>query len=134
MLLKKETNPELLEGAIICPNCNTELDLSSDERLSGKFHCPECEAFVDKNFDPPKIILKSNYVELLSTLNQGDIAMLKSLLDDGEIDYYVSGENFLSIRPLLEPAKIYVNETQTEQVKELLKGFDLHIWGVSTSH
>ena len=118
---------------IICPNCESEIELSKKEIETKKVHCPKCEALLDFNFVPPKISKKENYVELLSSLNQGDVSIIKSLLDDGGIDYYIFGENFLSVRPLLEPARLFVNETQIEEVKEILKDFDLHIWGLSSN-
>ncbi len=132
-LLTAESGVREYTAEYQCPNCNVDLDLSDDERAKGKFHCPECEAFIDVTVDPPRVSKKENYVLLLSSLNQGDIAVLKSVLEDAEIDYYVAGENFLSVRPLLEPAKFFVNETQVEETQELLKDFDLHIWGASTS-
>lgn len=79
------------------------------------------EEKLDKNF---------NYVEVLKTYSQVDIAMIKSLLD-GNIDYYFHGENFMSIRPLLEPAILMVNENDLADVKELLKDFELNFMGVS---
>lgn len=130
-MLKKELDSDGLPINIICPNCKSELELSEDERTSKKVYCTECEALIDFNFVPPKILNKENYVELLSSLNQGDISIIKSLLDSGGIDYYFLGENFLSIYPLLQPARLFVNENQIEKAKEILKDFDFNIWGVS---
>jgi hypothetical protein len=70
-------------------------------------------------------------VEILSSLNQPDIAILHSILDDAGLDYYMTGENFLSIRPLLEPARVFVASDQVEQAKELLKDFEVHLFGFS---
>lgn len=108
------------------------MEISEKERTSGNIHCPECETLIDFNFIPPKILNKENFTEILSTLNQGDIALIKSILDDGNIDYFIFGENFLGVRPLLEPARILVNDTQIDEVKELLKNIELNILGVST--
>ena len=130
-LLKEEISTKDLFENVICPNCESEIELSENEKITKKVHCPECEALIDFNFEPPKILRKENYVEFLSSLNQGDIAMIKSLLDNGGIDYYIFGENFLSVRPLLEPARLFVNENQIKEVKEILKDFDLNIWGFS---
>ena len=77
---------------------------SNEEKKERKVHCPECETTIDFNYDPPKAFNKENYVEFLSSLNQGDIAVIKSVLDDGGIDYYTTGENFLSMDPLIVPA------------------------------
>ncbi|MCX6151778.1 MAG: hypothetical protein NTX22_14740 [Ignavibacteriales bacterium] len=130
--LKNELAAELLPVEIICPNCSNSLELSDDERNSRKFHCPECESFLDFEFDPPKIIKPKDYSHfLLSSLNQGDVAVIKSILDDAKIDYFVYGENFLSTSPLIQPARFYVLESRVEEAKELLKDFELHIFGAS---
>lgn len=117
----------------VCPNCGAELALTGVERKEGKVHCPECEALVDFKSDPPKVLQRENYVELLSSLNQGDISLLKSILDDGEIDYYVFGGNTLSMQPFLFPVRFFVNEDQLEKAKELLKDFEPRIWGPSAN-
>lgn len=124
-------NPEFLPDNVTCPNCETELELTENERISGMVHCPECEVLIDFKIKPPKVINKENYVELLSSLNQGDIGVIKSILGNANIEYYVFGENFLSVDPLIQPAKFYVNEIQLEEAKELLKNFELRIWGAS---
>ena len=130
-LFKKEMPAGKLTAKIICPNCASELNLTEDERLNGKVHCPECEVAIDFNVIPTEIVNKENFVELLVSLNQGDIALIKSLLDNSSIEYYTTGENFLSVDPLIQPAKFFVNENQVEEAKELLKEFKLHIWGTS---
>jgi len=140
--LSKKTNPDNpefmevdenseLSKDITCPSCGSELELSEEERESKKIHCPECEAFIDFTFKPPKVLEVQNYTFLLSSLNQGDIGLIKSILDDNEIDYYVNGDNFLSVRPLLEPVQFYVNANQFEEARNLLKDFDLKIFGFS---
>ena len=130
-LLLEELPAEPLPVNIICPNCSCELDLLDDERTSRKVHCPECEALIDLGVNPPKVLNKENYVELLSSLNQGDIALIRSILDDSEVDYYVFGENFLGVDPLIQPARFFVNENQLEKAKEVLKDYHLNIWGTS---
>ncbi len=123
-----------LSEYIICPNCESELQLSKEERQLKKIHCPECETFIDFNVNPPKIFKTENYILLLTSLNQADIGVIKSILDDNEIDYYVNGENFLAVRPLVQPVQFFVNENQFEEAKELFKDFDLKIYGFSTSN
>ena len=71
-----------------------------------------------------------NYVEVLRTFSQVDIAMLKSHLD-GNVEYYFKGENFLSLRPMLDPAVLMVREDFVEEVKELIKNFDIKFMSVS---
>jgi hypothetical protein len=130
-LLEKELPHYNAPENAVCPKCEYELELSEDERIIGKTHCPECNTVVDCTVNPTKVLEKEDYTEIISSLNQGDIALIKSILDNGDIDYQIFGENFLSVRPLLEPARIFVNTNQIEKVQELLKGFDLKIFGVS---
>jgi hypothetical protein len=119
---------------ITCPNCQSILSISSEEQGPGGFRCPECDSFIVLLDGRPEILADKNYVQLLSSLNQGDIAIIKSMLDDAEVDYYVTGENFLGVRPLLEPAVFYVNENDLELAKEILKDFELHLFGFSTNN
>lgn len=124
-------NNDIVPEKIICPNCKAEIELTEDEAEEKKVHCPNCEALIDLRFDPPHALQRDNYIELLSSLNQGDIALLKSILDDGQIDYYVFGEGTLGIQPFLFPVRFFVNADQIELAKELLKNFDLKIFGPS---
>ncbi len=73
----------------------------------------------------------SDYVELISTFNQADIAIVKSILDDGEIDYYWKGENFSFIDPLIQPAILLVRKDEVELATNLLKDLKLRYNGVS---
>lgn len=131
-LMKKES-PQLavLPLLVNCPNCSSELQLSEEDRVSGKFHCPDCEAYLDFTVQPPMVLEHKNYTEVFSSRNQGDIAVLKSFLDDSGIDYYVTGEDFLATYPLLQPAKFFVRDDQVAETRELLKQFDVNAFGVS---
>lgn len=130
--LEKEIHPVKLPENINCPGCGNKIEISDTERITAKVHCPNCEALVDFNSDPPEVMNKENYAELLSSFNQGDISLIKSVLDNSDIDYYVFGENFLSVDPLIQPARFFVNVKDMETARELLKDFDLRIWGTST--
>lgn len=128
--MKVSLMPDLPEE-IICPNCSENIAPEEKERTSGQVHCPECESLIDFTTDPPSVINPKEYVQITSSINQGDIGLIKSLLDDANIDYYVFGENFLIIDPLIQPARVFVVKDQVEEVKNILKDFDIHIFGVS---
>lgn len=130
-LLRKESPAGGLPPRVNCPNCSSELKLSDEDRVSRKFRCPECEALVDFGTNPPMILERKNYTEVFSSKNQGDIALLKSVLDDADIDYYVVGEDFLATYPLIEPAKFFVLDDQVDEAREILKQFSANIFGVS---
>lgn len=130
-LFLKQKRIELLPAKIKCPASSSELELTDDERATRKLHCAVCETFLDYTVDPPKVLDASKYSLLLTTMNQSDIAVIKSLLDDAKIDYYVYDEEFLAVRPLVQPVRFLVAEDQMEDAKELLKGLDLNLFGIS---
>jgi Putative prokaryotic signal transducing protein len=129
--MKISLRKEPLTEGVICPYCENDIELSDKERESRQVHCPSCESFIDFNTDPPSIINPKEYVQITSSINQGDIGLIKSLLDDADIDYYVFGENFLIIDPLIQPARVFVLKEQLEEAKHILKDVDIHIFGVS---
>lgn len=130
-LLLKEVGAADLPLIINCPNCDVEIELSEKERAARRFHCHECESLIDLTAEPPRVLDKQNYVLLASPMNQADLGLVKSILDDGNIDFYTFGENFMSVDPLIQPTKIYVNQNQAEEAAELLKDFEFKIFGIS---
>lgn len=117
---------------VVCPNCKAELELSDEERRKGKLHCPGCDLYIDFSADPPEIKHKENYTGLLASYYQGDIAIIKSILNDAGIGFFIYGENFSFIDPLIQPARLFVKDAQIEEAKELLKNVDIHFIGTST--
>lgn len=132
-VFKKESGVTGAPVSVVCPNCEKDLKLSKEEGGRGIAHCPGCEAVIDIASNPPKVVENEDYREILRLLNAGDIGIVKSILEDGNIDYFVLGENFLSVRPLLEPVRIFVNLKQVEEAKELLKEFNPKIFGLSNN-
>lgn len=70
------------------------------------------------------------FIPILKTFSQVDMAMIKSLLD-GNVEYYFKDENFMSVRPMLEPTELMVREDYVDEVKELLYDFELNYMAVS---
>ena len=60
------------------------------------------------------------YVELIQTYNQGDVGLIRSILESAEILHYVHGEQFSLLRPFLQPARIMVAEDRLEEAQELI--------------
>lgn len=114
---------------IVCPECGTVISVEENEIT--EIHCPECSAMIDYSVIPCRVIPPKKYAEAIWSLNQGDLFIIKSLLDSGDIDYYTTGEIFLSVDPLIQPARFFVLESQIEDVRELLKDSELNITGVS---
>jgi hypothetical protein len=109
---------------MFCPECKAEY-------LVGITECPDCQATLvavlpDHTNDPP-----IEFEDILATYNQGDIALVKSLLDDAEIEYHFKTEFFAQVDPLIQPAVLEVRKDQAELTRELLRGLKLTFIGVS---
>jgi hypothetical protein len=63
--------------------------------------------------------------ELVVTYNLADIALIKSLLDSEGIPYLAHGENFHSIRPLVEPVRFLVAEGDLNRARPLIESLRL---------
>lgn len=127
----KPAGPVLLPEEVECPSCKCKISLDDKERALKKVHCPECEAYIDYSVNPPSFEEPKKYIPATWSFNQGDLFIIKSLFDDAEIDYYTTGENFLSVDPLIQPARFWVLESQLELAEEILKGSNLNVTGVS---
>jgi predicted Zn finger-like uncharacterized protein len=125
---------ENIINKIVCPSCKTEIDLDNDDLNKKLVRCPECNSLIDISKNPIEIVKDKNYIQILTSMNQGDLGIIQSMLDDGNIDYFISGKNFLSVDPLIQPAKIMVLEDQYEEAKEIIKDFELNIFGVSSNN
>lgn len=109
---------------MFCPNCQAEY-------REGFIHCSDCDVdLVPKLPEESKsmqIELDTDdaFVSLFSTYNLADIAVIKSILDDNEIEYFIQGENTAYIRGYMDPSILKVRKDQADTVKELLKDFDI---------
>ena len=70
------------------------------------------------------------FIPVLKTYSQVDMAMIKSLLE-GNVEFYFKDENFMSVRPMLEPTELMVREDYVDEVKELLYDYELNYMAVS---
>ncbi|MDY7036780.1 MAG: hypothetical protein SV375_11550 [Thermodesulfobacteriota bacterium] len=109
---------------MFCPKCKAEY-------REGFLKCADCdiELVLALPKDPkPEYIV---WVEVLSTFNNGDIAILKSLLECENINYYFHGEYFNSVRPWVQPAILMVDKKDIMVVKELIKDLKLSFRGTA---
>lgn len=67
-----------------------------------------------------------DYTAVLATLNGGDIAIIKSVLDSVNITYFFQGENFNYWGRGVMPARLMVKKDQVEEAKEILKDLKLN--------
>ena len=66
------------------------------------------------------------FIKIGNVNNQGDIAIIKSLLESNNINFYITNENFSSLYGAasgLTSMDIFVSEKETEQAKDLLNNF-----------
>jgi len=111
---------------MFCPNCKAEY-------VEGITICTDCEIeLVDQL---PEINHEENatFVPILSTKSMGDIAIIKSLLDEQGIEYFIQGENMLHVLGSIDTAILNVKEEQAEEVKELLKDFEPKFLGYNAT-
>ncbi len=108
-----------------CPECGAEYRAEIAE-------CSDCKVpLVEALPDDAAEQEPENYLEVMSTYNIGDLAVIKSVLDGEQVVYYLHNENFHALNPWIQPVKIFVREDHVETARELLQGLDLHAMAVS---
>jgi hypothetical protein len=109
---------------MFCPKCNSEY-------REGFTKCADCgiELVLELPINPEAEYVE--WVEMLSTFNNGDIAMLKSLLECENINYYFHGEYFNAVRPWAQPAILMVDKKDILVVKKLIKDLKLSFRGMA---
>ena len=107
-----------------CPHCGYEY-------VEGVTECADCRVKLQP--DPPRTARRTpkEFVEILSTYNQADIAFIKSLLDNERVEYFFAGENFSQIGQLIQPATLVVRKEHAHRAREVLKNLKVTFLGVS---
>ena len=105
---------------MFCPKCRSEY-------VSGITTCSDCGIPLVESLAEPEQNESEQYkyVEILETFNLADIAFIKSLFDEYNIQYFFLNESFNTLEPV-EPARLVVREDQADNAKELLKDADLN--------
>jgi len=109
---------------MFCPECGYEY-------VEGITECTDCKVpLVEKR---PRQIRRNpkEFREVLSTYNQGDIALIKSILDNEKVEYFWLGENFSQIGQLIQPANLVVRKEHAERVRDILKEMNVTFLGVT---
>jgi hypothetical protein len=63
--------------------------------------------------------------ELVATSNPAEVALIKSLLDGEGIPYLAHGDNFHSVRMLVEPVRFLVPEEEMGRARPLVEDLTL---------
>ena len=101
-----------------CPNCRTEYQEEVER-------CSDCGAALVEELPDLELPTFHGYTSILSTFNPADIAIIKSMLDGSDIDYFIHGENSGLIQPLAIPSVLMIRDEQADDVRELLKDLPL---------
>jgi hypothetical protein len=106
---------------MFCPNCHTEF-------LEGVEECSDCHIQLVESLpeDPTDSAPDgADYEEILRTYNPIDLAMIRSLLEGAEIDFYFHGGIFNAMDPVAQPARLMVRKEHVAEAKEILKDLEI---------
>ena len=120
---------------MFCPKCRAEYK-------EGVKECGQCEAPLVATLPgkperaKPALAQQKDleFVSVVRTFNPQDIAIIRSILDDSGIEYYIQGENGILVRPLVDPANVMVVKDQAADAIELLKDLDLSFYMFKPDH
>jgi len=118
-----------------CPKCRAEFQ-------KGVTYCHQCDMTLVEELPPPEAEKSAkdgdgfskltsgaenapNLAAILATYNQGDLAIIKSVLESAKITYFIKGEFFNILDPMIQPAVVMVRNDQARLAMELLKDLDL---------
>lgn len=104
---------------MFCPKCRTEYQ-------KGIGICADCGTPLVEILDPEPEAEYVEYDEVLAIFSAGEIALMKSLLNDAQITYYFKGEMFNYVDPLIQPARLMVRRDQVADALEIIKGMEFH--------
>ncbi len=108
---------------MFCPQCRSEY-------VAGIKKCRECGVPLVEALNP----IEYDYVEyeeIATTMNPGDVALIRSILDSTAIVYLIPEENFTLVSPWVQPARILVRKDQAETARLLLSDLDLSYSGTA---
>ena len=108
---------------MFCPQCGYEY-------VEGVTECPDCRVALRP--EPPREIRRKpkEFLEVLYTYNAADIALMKSILDSEKVEYFFTGENFMQLSPLIQPATLLVRKEHIAKARERLKTLNVAFLGL----
>ena len=107
---------------MFCPKCKCEY-------REGFNFCSDCEIELVENLPKEESIVEefeySEFVTIAETMDFSIIPIVKSILDSGEIRYFIKGEMIRSIAVLNNIMEIQVPLEDAAKAKDLLKDLDI---------
>lgn len=115
---------------MFCPECKAEY-------VDGITECADCHVPLVWSLPVENAYMEQGepieWVPLLSSINQADLAFIKSILESENILFWVQGENRGMIpHGLAFGAVIHVEKNRLEDAKALIKDIDLNNFAFST--
>ncbi len=108
-----------------CPKCRAEY-------RAGFTTCSDCHIELVDELQDEEVQEFQDYEEIIFTNNPGDTALLKSLLDAENIQYFTQGEHIAPYYYHALPVRFYVLKDQVAEAREIIKDLDLRITSYST--
>lgn len=109
-----------------CPLCKAEY-------RQGVETCEDCCVPLVAAVPAPREEVQKpiQFVEILSTYNPADIAVITSILEGEGVTFYFLGEQFTQVLPGVQPARLMVAEEDADVSRELLEDLKLSIGPVN---
>jgi hypothetical protein len=107
---------------MFCPKCKAEY-------REGYYKCADCgtDLVAQLSDEPAEEAVFDNPVEVFSTYQQSEVAFIKSILEGEGIPFFFQGESPLLIIGAGSYARLFVNATDADRVKELLHEMELSL-------
>ena len=104
-----------------CPKCKAEY-------VQGIFRCPECDVDLvqelpaeDTHTDAKILHKDAEFTEIMSTYDAGVLMLVKSILDDTGIPYFIKGEHSVYVFSHIYPARVLVLKKEADKALQVLK-------------
>lgn len=110
---------------MFCPRCGAEY-------REGFTECADCHVpLTDAAPPPPEEPQYADLVPVMATYNLSDIAIVKSTLESEDIPHFFEGEMFNTVRPFVQPVRLFVPRSNVDEVVEILRGLRLKFFSLS---
>ncbi len=103
---------------MFCPVCRSEY-------REGFTRCVDCDVDLVDALAPEEEPPFYHFVEVMTVFDEAKIAVIKSLLDEADLDYYFQGELSHRLAPLPFSTRLMVRKEHFTEATKILKDFNL---------